>query len=229
MEQMISRRHVVAIAMGMSVFAGTARAQDQGAAFVVTYIETESKSTGAARDLLKAYAAAATRTGAVQFDAFERTDQPHHFAIIETWANVKAQEEHAATPAAKDYRAKLAPLLAAPYDERPHVALSAGAKVPTKAGTVFAITHVDIIPPKKDEGVASVKALAEKSRGTPGNLRFDALTQVSRPNHMTIVEMWSTKAAMDTHRNAPNTKQFRDGLLPMSGSLHDQRLYRPVR
>jgi quinol monooxygenase YgiN len=222
-------RWALALALCLSALSGLARGQEAGPSYVVTYIETVAKSTAAARGLLKTYAAGATgQAGSLQFTAFERTDQPHHFAIIETWATVKAQQDHATTAAAKDFRAKLAPLLAAPYDERPHTALSAGPTVATKSGALFAITHVDIIPPKKDDGVASVMALAEKSRGTPGNLRFDALTQSSRPNHMTIVEMWATTAAMDTHRTTASTRQFREGLLPMSGSLHDQRLYRPL-
>jgi quinol monooxygenase YgiN len=223
-------RHALALVLGLCLASGTAHAQDASSAFVVTYIEVAGKSAAAARGLLKTYAETATkRAGSIQFDALERTDQPNHFAIVETWANAKAVEEHNATAAAKDFRTKLAPLLAAPYDERPHVSLSLGPKSVTKTSAIYAVTHVDIIPPKKDEGVASVKALAEKSRGTTGNVRYDALTQSSRPNHMTIVEVWNSRSAMEAHRTAAPTKQFREVLLPMSGSLHDQRLYKPLR
>ena len=174
---MFDRRHALALAIGFAFTTGSAQAQDAASAFVVTYIEVAAKSAAATRGLLKTYTGVvAKRAGSIQFDAFERTDQPNHFAIVETWANTKALEEHAATTAAKDFRTKITPLLSAPYDERPHHALSTGPKTVTKAGAIYAVTHVDIIPPKKDEGVASVKALADKSRGTPGSLRYDALT-----------------------------------------------------
>ena len=94
---------------------------------------------------------------------------------------------------------------------------------------IHAVTHVDIIPPKKDEGVESVRKLAEQSRGSPGNIRFDALVQANRPNHMTIVEAWRTRPAQDAHTSAPYTRAFRTALTPMSGSLYDERLYTSMK
>ena len=193
--------------------------------YAVTYIEVASKSAGEARTLLQGYRDAALKAnGIVQFEAYERIGYRNHFAVVEQWSNAKAREDNAASAKGKEFRSKITPMLITAYDERPHYALSAGPKATTK-GAIYAVTHVDIIPPKKDEGVASVKALADKSRGTPGNIRFDALTQANRPNHMTIVESWKDKGSQDAHTAAAHTKSFRMGLTPMSGSLYDERLY----
>ena len=70
-----------------------------------------------------------------------------------------------------------------------------------------------------------MKELAEASRKDAGSLRFDALTQANRANHMTIVEAWADRKAFDGHIVAPHVKKFREALGPMSGSLYDERLY----
>jgi quinol monooxygenase YgiN len=55
------------------------------------------------------------------------------------------------------------------------------------------------------------------------------LQQTSRPNHLTLVEAWRGRAALEAHEAAAHTRKFRDALLPMSGSLYDQRLYKAIR
>jgi quinol monooxygenase YgiN len=90
---------------------------------------------------------------------------------------------------------------------------------------VFVITHVDLVPPKRDDGVAAVRTLAERSAGTAGNHRFDALVQASRLNHLTLVEGWTDAAAQEAHSAADATRSFRATLGPMSGALYDERLY----
>ena len=61
-----------------------------------------------------------------------------------------------------------------------------------------------------------------------GILRYDVLQQSSRPNHLTLVEVWRGMAALEKHEVAAHTRKFREGLLPMSGSLYDQRLYQTI-
>jgi quinol monooxygenase YgiN len=93
---------------------------------------------------------------------------------------------------------------------------------------VVALTHVDLIPTFKDIGVPKVKEFAEQGRTISGNLRFDVLAQANRANHMTVVESWSTMAAKDAHIAEPFVKSFRETLMPMSGSLYDERVYSPL-
>ena len=94
--------------------------------------------------------------------------------------------------------------------------------------TVTAVTHVDVIPPQKDNGVAAVKQLAEDSRKQNGNVRFDVYQQTNRPNHFTVVETWSSRAAYDAHFVTAQTKDFRTKLATMTGALYDERLYRTL-
>jgi len=131
-------------------------------------------------------------------------------------------------------RGALAPLLIAPYDERPHLPLSVGATTPVPGattpvpGAIFVVTHIDVVPTGRAAGAAATAAMTEASRGSPGNLGFDALIQLSRQNHFTVVECWRDEAALLAHAVAAPTIAARTTLGPLGGSLHDERLYREV-
>jgi quinol monooxygenase YgiN len=234
---MVDRRQVLVGAAGTAgMLATEAVAQTSPAPaaappespYAVTYIEVEPAQAEASRRLLAHYRDALKDKGALEVAVFEQIGRPNHFAIVEQWPSAKAREDNAASPASRDFRAALAPLLIAPYDERPHFALSTGtrAATPTAVPTaVYVVTHVDIVPPKRDEGVAETRKLAEASRDTAGNVRFDALVQASRLNHLTLVEAWTGAPAQEAHSAANPTKSFRSALGPMSGALYDERLY----
>jgi len=93
---------------------------------------------------------------------------------------------------------------------------------------VYVVTHVDVIPPRKDDGLAALVRLAEDSRPAAGNLRFEVVQQTNRPNHFTVVEIWRDPRAVEAHATAEATRRFRDALGPMSGALYDERLFRLV-
>jgi len=93
---------------------------------------------------------------------------------------------------------------------------------------VYVVTHVDVIPPRKEDGLAAVKQLGEDSRVGSGNLRFEVVQQISRPNHFTVVEIWKDARAVEAHSMATTTRQFRDKLGPMSGALYDERLFKAL-
>jgi quinol monooxygenase YgiN len=205
----------------------TVRADETGI-FIVSYVEVAPAATEQAAALLRALSqASGNDSGSRRFEVLQRLDRPHHFAILEAWTDQKAQEAHAATEHVQRFRAALAPLSTAPYDERPHGGLVVGQGV--GAGGIYAVTHVDFIPPRKDDGIAALKALVEPSRAEAGNVRFDVLQQSSRPNHLTLVEVWKDKAALEAHAVTPHMKAFREKLLPMSGSLFDERIYAVVK
>jgi quinol monooxygenase YgiN len=197
--------------------------------YVVTYIEAAPKAATEARELIVARCAGVRKAaGLTRIEAFARTGYASQLAILEQWQSAKAREDYVATDDAKNFLARLSPLMVAGYDERIHIPLTVGASKPPTPDTVVALTHVDLIPTFKDAGIPKVKEFAEQSRATRGNLRFDVLTQVSRPNHMTVVESWSTMAAKDAHIAEPFVKSFRESLMPMSGSLYDERVYSPL-
>src|SRR5262245_18670564 len=181
-------------------------AQGAGAAdhaYVVSYIEAVPAAKEEAAELFRRLAKLSRRdAGSIRFEVLQRVGYPDQFAVVEEWQDVKAQEAHAAAAHTQLFREKLKPLLRAPYDERPHITLSVG---PAQAGgkaAIYTVTHVDVVPKAKDEGTEAVRQLSTASRSGPGNLRFDSLTQTSRPNHMTLVEVWKDRKAVIAHSAA---------------------------
>ncbi|MEO7727850.1 MAG: antibiotic biosynthesis monooxygenase, partial [Burkholderiales bacterium] len=98
----------------------------------------------------------------------------------------------------------------------------------TNRDTVYAVTHVDFIPPEKENGLAMLKVLSEASRNDDGNLRFESLQQTSRPNHLTLFEAWKDYKAVEAHGIAAHTLEFRTKLGPASGALFDERFYKSI-
>lgn len=192
--------------------------------FAITYIEVDPAKADAARRLLAGYRDGLKDKGALEFAVFEQVGRPNHFVIVEQWPTAKAREDNAGSAPARDFRAALTPLLIAAIDERPHYALSTGAKAAAPAG-LWVVTHVDFVPPKREDGTAEIRKLVEASRGTTDNSRFDALVQAGRPNHLTLIEGWTNIAAQEAHSAAASTRSFRTAIGPMNGALYDERLY----
>jgi len=196
--------------------------------YVVTYVEVAPSSVGEARALLRQLRTASLREeDGVAFEILHRSERSSHFAIIEAWRE-GAQEAHATADHVKAFREKLQRHLTAGYDERKHVGLAVSPSDGDADGALHVVTHVDVVPAFKDPGVALVRQLVEASRGEAGCLRFDALTQASRANHMTLVETWRDRAAFEAHMVGSHVRRFRDELTPMSGSLFDERLYTAI-
>ncbi|HKA44445.1 MAG TPA: antibiotic biosynthesis monooxygenase [Burkholderiales bacterium] len=205
-------------------------AQAADNAYVVSYFEATPAAKDQAADLARRLARLSRKdAGSVRFEVLQRIGHPDQFAVVEVWEDLKAQEAHGAAAHTQLFREKLKPLLRAPYDERPHIVLSVGPAAAGGAkGAIYAVTHVDVIPKGKDEGTEAVRQLSMASRNDAGNLRFDSLTQTSRPNHMTLVEIWKDQKSVTAHSAADHTKQFRDKLGPLSGALFDERFYRAL-
>jgi quinol monooxygenase YgiN len=195
--------------------------------WVITYIEVAPGSEAKALAALKTLKAASAKDqGYLSMAVLQRNGQPNHFALIEHWKDNKTREAHADQPHVKTAREALKAIETAPYDERPHRELATGQNNP--GGTIFAVTHVDFVPTFRQQGEEMLQTFAFEGRRMDGNARFDVYTQASRPNHMTIVAVWNNLEAWKRHTAAAPTKEFRQELLPKSGSLYDERLYRAV-
>jgi quinol monooxygenase YgiN len=223
------RLHFAATAFMIASLLGHAALAQDGVQpiYAITYIEVAPKSAAEARQLILTYSADARKaSGAVQIDALQRIGYASHFALIEQWQSQKSKDAYAATAATTTFREALAPLRIAAYDERIYAPLAVGSSLPATSDTVAILTHVDVIPTAKDAGAAKVKEFADQSRGKMGNLRFDALVQTSRANHMTVIEFWDTQAGKEAHISMPAARSFRQDLYPISGSLYDERAYK---
>jgi quinol monooxygenase YgiN len=203
-----------------------------GTAYVVTYIEVvpSAPTQGGAVELLKAVAAASRKeAGNERYDVLQRLGRENQFVILEAWTDLKAAEAHAAGGALKQFKDKLKPLQVSFYDERPSNGIAvAPAGAPVDKDAVYAVTHVDVAPPSKDDCIVLLKKLADDTRKEPNAVRFEAWQQNNRANHFTVMEIWKNRAAIDSHVAAAGTKEFREKLGPMSGALYDERLYRSL-
>jgi quinol monooxygenase YgiN len=195
--------------------------------YSVSYIEVGPVLAKVGATTLHAYRDAA-RKEAASLDVYERTDRPNQFVVLGAWADQQAFDAHSKGEAAKKLNDKLATMLAAPTDTRMHQGLSVS---PATAGKdpIFVVTHVDVIPPEKDNGANALEQLADASRRHSGNLQFDVWRQVNRPNHFTVVEAWANRGSFDVHEMQKEAREFRMKLGPMSGALYDERLYKMLK
>ena len=212
--------------------AGAPAAHAQAAAdptiYVVRYIEVMPASQQQAAGLLKKLADASRKeAGAVRFDVLERAAPANHFATFEIWKDQASLDAHG-TAAHKQFLAAAQPLLIAPVDDRPCIAIDVAPPQPSADGTVYAITHVDVGPPNRDAGIALLKTVAGPSRKEGGNLAFDALQQTARKNHFEVVEIWGDQKAEDTHEGNSATKDYRAKVQPLLGAHYDRRWYKQL-
>jgi quinol monooxygenase YgiN len=203
----------------------------EGPIYSVTYIEVLPTSRADGVALLRRYREATRQEdGNLRCELVSRIGQPHQLVILEVWRDQKAFEVHGKSPNATSTREKIHGIRSAPVDERVHVPVAAGPLQPGPAGdvVVYVVTHVDVIPPRKDDGLAALKQLADAGRSSAGNVRFEVVQQTNRPNHFTVVEIWKDARAVEAHAMADATRRFRDALGPMSGALYDERMFKAV-
>ncbi len=225
---------VLALAMtGMPALAQTptpAAGPATAPAYVVTFLETGAPVASKAATVLRRLEAASLKeSGNAGFVVLRERGRPGRFAILEAWRDKAALDAH--DTAAKAAEAKLQPLLISPPDRRPCVGLDLAAAQAGGDGErmIYVLTHVDVIPPAKDEAIGLVKQLASDSRKDTGVRRFDVWQQGNRANHMFLVEAWRDRTALDGHVMADHTRAFRAKLLPLEGALYDERIYEAIR
>jgi quinol monooxygenase YgiN len=207
-----------------------AQAQSDGTVYLVTYLELQAPAKRDAAALVKSLRDAARKDdGNLHSEAVEHVSRAGQYVLMTNWKDQKALDAHLAAAATKDLRGKLHDLRNSPADDRVHNALTLAKASDGKVRRpYYAVTHVDVPPPRKDDCIALLNKLAEASRKDDGNVRFDIVQQTSRPNHFTVFEVWKSKKAFDAHSMTAHVREFRDKLTPMSGALYDERLYKAM-
>ncbi len=105
------------------------------------------------------------------------------------------------------------------------LATFATAQAPKPAQQLYVVTYVDVYPNFAADTSALLKKFAADSLKEPGCVRFEILQDVSRSNHFSMVEVWRTREAYETHLAGPNNRPMRDKLQAGMGSPFDERLY----
>jgi quinol monooxygenase YgiN len=196
--------------------------------YVVRYIDVlPSMKKGANTALKQLREACRTDPGNLRCEILERLEQPNQFVVLEIWKDQKAFDAHGANAAATAAHDKIKPMLESPYDVRVHRGLSvAPPQSPPSGRITYAVTHVDVIPPRAADAVTLLTKMAEMSRNDPSNGRLEVLQQLDRPNHFSVVEIWPNRQVFENHAASPAIIAFRNELQPMAGALYDQRLYK---
>jgi quinol monooxygenase YgiN len=206
-------------------------AETSGAVYVVAYCEAApSDIAKVAADLRQLVAASRKDPANLAYEAFQEIGRPSRFAIFDGWRDAAAREAHRNAAATVAFRDKVGPLLVGPLEIRDHTGFSiVSPQPPGGSEAVYALTHVDVFPAGKEQAAALVTALAEANRKLPGNLWFDVVQVVGRPNHFTLVQGWRDRKSFDDSLMAASTRDFRQKLTPLEGALYDERLYHALR
>ena len=221
-------RFLALAGLAMTTLGSAAALAQEATYFTVTYVEVGPILARTATPPLRAFRDAGRKDrGNVSLEVLQRIDRPNQFVVLGAWTDRNVFDAHSTSEHAKKMYDKIATMLAAPNDTRQHTGLAV-APSQTVKGAIFAVTHVDVVPPQKDNAVAALKQLAEDSRKHAGNLRFDVWQQTDRPNHFTVVEAWTNHGAFDVHEMQKPTKEFRTKLATMAGALYDERLYKAL-
>ena len=81
---------------------------------------------------------------------------------------------------------------------------------------VYRLTYVEVLPfdaGSPQSGIAlQLEHYRDASRKEAGNMRFDVLTELGRPNRFVILEAWRNPASFDTHDKADSTAKFRQAM-----------------
>jgi quinol monooxygenase YgiN len=196
--------------------------------YAVSYVETAASAARDASLALHAYRDATMKQdGCTNVEAFDQIGRPGHWVLIETWRDQKAFDARDASVQQRLVDSTKAIRISG-LDQRPYKTIAvAPARAAAGGGAVSVISHVDVAP---NPAVAPMLAkLAQASRQEPGNLRFDVLQHTMRANHFTVIETWRDQAALDAHATAAHTKQYRDDVLPLTGSPLDERVFKAAR
>ena len=198
--------------------------------YLATYVEVVPNAVAAATTLLKQYRDATLKEdGNLRAIALAEVERPNRFVIVEAWRDKAARDAHAQSTGTVKFHDKLNPIADAPLDERTNTGLyAAQGKNESQSGAVYVVTHVDVIPPGKDDCMAALKAMSADSGNDPGNISYEVLQQANRGNHFTVVEAWTNRKALDGHAMAAHTRAFRDKLSPIAGALYDERIYKAL-
>ncbi len=86
---------------------------------VLALVDVDPKQADQALAMLRAYADACRHApGARRFEVLRELVRTNHFTLLEAWDSEAARQEHEVSELTKQFRTRLQPLLASPFDER---------------------------------------------------------------------------------------------------------------
>ena len=221
------------LASAAAILAATlgAAAHAQGSAvYLATYVDVMPNAVVSGAALLQRYRDESRKEGGdLRFDVLHEIARSNRFAILEVWKDKAALDSHDKTAGTLHFRNRLKAIQSAPYDERLNSRIYVGqVKSESLAGTIYVLTHVDVIPLHENDCLALLRDMSIDTPKDPGNVSYEVLQQANLPNHFTVVEEWTSKKTLNGHAMAAHTRAFRAKLSPMAGALYDERFYKEL-
>jgi quinol monooxygenase YgiN len=199
--------------------------QESGHVYRLAYLDVQGSDTTEAESILKAYGSGVvTQPGNIGLELMQRVFRSNQFVVLETWKDQESYQDFTNSPTYQAYLSSIKPYLTAGYAEYRQTALDVATS--ERQGEITLVTHVDIMPPRKEQGTTLLVDYAGKFRKAEGNTAYNLIVQPGRLNHITVVESWANLAAYQAHSETPDFKAYRHALQPLMGSLYDERLYK---
>jgi quinol monooxygenase YgiN len=93
-----------------------------------------------------------------------------------------------------------------------------------QGSAIYVTTYVEVMANAIAPGVSRLEAYGDASRKQDGNLRFNVLQEIGRPNRFAIIEAWRDPVALDAHAKAVSTLDFRNDLTAIETAPYDDRI-----
>jgi quinol monooxygenase YgiN len=202
-----------------------------GPAAAITFIEVRVEARGHAGSVLRQQANASHEypASAGQVISLQEISRSERFVVLER------EPPDVLTTRGRGTRALIESLtddLIAPPDQRSNrefdeITTAPGQRVDARAN-FYVVTHVDIAPPDQSQIETALRKLAAAARQSDGNLGFEILQQIDRPNHFNLISAWIGESPFRTFSSSTAARQFRQTVGPFLGSPYDERLFRRV-
>jgi quinol monooxygenase YgiN len=93
-----------------------------------------------------------------------------------------------------------------------------------QGSAIYVTTYVEVMADAIAPGVFLLEAYRDASRKQDGNLSFNVLQEIGRPNRFAIIEAWRDPVALDAHAKSASTLQFRNNLTAIETAPYDDRI-----
>lgn len=90
---------------------------------------------------------------------------------------------------------------------------------------VYVVSYIETAPAAAAAAAGLLREYADAARKQPGNMGFDLLQRLGRPNQFVTVAGWKDRSAYDTHVAAADSRIFHDKIKPHLISTIDDRLH----
>ena len=89
----------------------------------------------------------------------------------------------------------------------------------------YVVAYIEVSPTSVQQAMELIAAEVEASRNDSGNVLYEALQRIGRPNHFVLLETWADAETQQSHRDSARTTAFREALDALLYSPYDERLH----